>query len=98
MESAYEECLSYEFQRSELHFERQKPLPIVYKMISLDCGYRLDLVVAGKVIVELKSVETLLPIHTAQILTYLKLSGLKVGLLVNFNSLNVSQNINRFVL
>ena len=85
LESAYEECLCYELARLNIHFERQKPLPVKYKSVSLDCGYRLDLVIEGKIILELKTVEHLLPIHEAQLLTYLKLSGLTLGLLINFN-------------
>ena len=85
LESAYEECLCHELSVAEIEFERQKPLPVRYKEVNLDCGYRLDLVVEQKLIVELKAVESLLPIHEAQLLTYLKLSGLTLGLLVNFN-------------
>lgn len=98
LESAYEECLSYELLRSEIIFERQKPLPVQYKGVKLDCGYRLDIVVNRELILELKSVEKILPIHEAQILTYLKLAQMHVGLLINFNSLVVSKNIKRFVL
>lgn len=83
LESAYEEGLCYELALFELPFERQKPLPVHYKSVKLDCAYRLDLVVADSVIVELKTVESLLPIHDAQLLTYLKLSGLTLGLLIN---------------
>ncbi len=85
LESAYEECLCHELALAGFKFERQKPLPVSYKSVRLDCGYRLDLVVEGKVIVELKTVDQLAPIHDAQFLTYLKLSGLTVGLLINFN-------------
>lgn len=85
LESAYEECLCYELAQLGIRFERQKPLPVKYKSVSLDCGYRLDLVIENRVIVELKAVENLLPIHEAQLLTYLKLSGLTLGLLINFN-------------
>ena len=85
MESAYEECLCHELNLRKIHYERQKALPLEYKGLRLDCGYRLDLLVAQKVVVELKSVESLLPIHEAQLLTYLKLGGWKVGLLINFN-------------
>jgi GxxExxY protein len=85
LESAYEECLCYELSQAGIRFERQKPLPVKYKKVFLDCGYRLDLVIEGKIILELKTVETLLPIHEAQLLTYLKLSGLTLGLLINFN-------------
>lgn len=85
LESAYEECLSYELSQAGFCFERQKSLPVSYKSVKLDCGYRLDFVVEDKVVIELKAVETLLPIHEAQMLTYLKLSGLTLGLLINFN-------------
>ena len=85
LESAYEECLCYELSAAGIRFERQKPLPVHYKGVNLDCGYRLDLVIEQKLIVELKAVESLLPIHEAQLLTYLKLSGLTLGLLINFN-------------
>src|SRR5579864_2463327 len=81
LESAYEECLCYELRRGELSFQRQVPLPVVYKSIRLDCSYRLDVVVEQAVILELKTVERLLPIHEAQLLTYLKLSGLHTRLL-----------------
>ena len=100
LESAYEECLCHELLTSGLGFERQKPLPVHYKNVKLDCGYRLDLVVGGddgKVIVELKTVENLLPIHEAQLLTYLKLSGLTLGLLINFNVPMLKDGIRRIV-
>ena len=85
LESAYEECICHELNIRGVPFERQKPLPLVYKGRSLDCGYRLDLVVENKIVVELKSCNNIEPIHQAQLLTYLKLSGLKLGLLLNFN-------------
>ena len=85
LESAYEECLCRELELRGIPFERQKKLPIEYKGAKLDCGYRLDIVVAGKLILELKSCENLQPIHEAQLLTYLKLTGIKYGLLINFN-------------
>ncbi len=85
LESAYEECLCYELSQAGIKVERQKPLPVRYKEVNLECGYRLDLVIEQKLIVELKAVEHLLPIHEAQLLTYLKLSGLTLGLLINFN-------------
>ena len=98
LESAYEECLCYELSGMGLSFKRQQSLPVEYKGIKLDCGYRLDLVVEEKVIVEVKSVEKLLPIHQAQLLTYLRLSGLKLGLLINFNSALLKDGIKRMVL
>lgn len=85
LESAYEECMCYEFQLRDLGFERQKLLPITYKGKTLDCGYRLDIVVEKAIILELKACEKIEPIHKAQLLTYLKLSELKLGLLLNFN-------------
>jgi GxxExxY protein len=85
LESTYEECLSYEFSLQGLSFQRQKPLCIFYKEKKLDCGYRLDIVVEKEIILELKSCEKVEPIHKAQLLTYLKLSGLNLGLLLNFN-------------
>ena len=85
LESAYEECRCCELSAIGIRFERQKPLPVKYKRVNLDCGYRLDLVVENKIILELKTVEYLQPIHEAPLLTYLKLSGLTLGLLINFN-------------
>ena|SRR5579859_4932206 len=85
LESAYEQCLCHELGMRRICYVRQVPLPIVYKGMSLDCAYRLDLLVERKVVVEIKAVERLLPIHQAQVITYLKLTGLEVGLLVNFN-------------
>ena len=85
MESAYEECLCHELSVRDLPFQRQVPLPVCYKKIKLDCGYRMDIVVGNTVVLELKSIEIILPIHEAQLITYLKLSRLPVGLLINFN-------------
>ncbi|MGH6960322.1 MAG: GxxExxY protein [Dongiaceae bacterium] len=98
LESAYEDCLCHELRTHGIDFRRQVPLPINYKGEHLDCGYRMDLVVAGSLIVEIKSVEKLLPLHEAQLLTYLKLSGLKTGLLLNFNVLLLKHGIKRMVL
>ena len=98
LESAYEECLCHELTLRGLQFERQKELPIDYKGNRLDCGYRMDLVVAGNVIVELKACDNLLPIHAAQLLTYLKLTGLKIGLLINFNVAMLKDGIKRLAL
>jgi len=95
LESAYEECLCHELSIGGIAFERQKPLPVHYKEVNLDCGYRLDLIVEQKLIVELKAVENLLPIHEAQLLTYLKLSGLTLGLLINFNAPVLKSGIKR---
>lgn len=85
LESAYEECLCHELSQREILFERQKELPIHYKGVTLNCGYRLDILIPERLIIELKSCENLQPIHEAQMLTYLKLTGIKVGLLMNFN-------------
>ena len=85
LESTYEECLCFELAQRHLPFSRQIPLPVVYKSVRLDCGYRLDILVRDKLIVELKTVEHLLPVHEAQLLTYLKLMRLHTGLLLNFN-------------
>ncbi|HEY2328388.1 MAG TPA: GxxExxY protein [Verrucomicrobiae bacterium] len=97
LESAYEECLCHELSLAGINFERQKALPVHYKGVNLDCGYRLDLVIEQKVVVELKAVESLLPIHEAQLLTYLKLSGMTLGLLINFNVAMLKQGIKRIV-
>ncbi len=85
LESAYEECLCHELSLQGLSFERQKPLAVTYKEKLLDCGYRLDIVVEKKIILELKSCEKIEPIHKAQLLTYLRLSGINLGLILNFN-------------
>jgi GxxExxY protein len=98
LESAYEECLCRELTLRQIPFERQRQLPLEYKGVQLDCGYRLDLLVADAVVVEVKSVETLLPIHEAQLLTYMRLGGWKVGLLINFNVPLLKRGIKRMVL
>jgi GxxExxY protein len=97
LESAYEACLAYELMETGLEIERQRPLPIRYRGVQLDCGYRLDMVVAESVIVELKAVDRLEPIHEAQLLSYLKLSGLEVGLLINFNVRYLKDGIRRLI-
>jgi GxxExxY protein len=97
LESAYEACLVYELANSGFQVERQKPLPVVYKGVHLDCGYRLDLLVENQVIVELKAVDCLLPIHRAQVLSYLKLSGYKLGLLINFNVKLLKDGVERLI-
>ena len=97
LESAYEECQNYELTQTGIQFERQKPLPVIYKGVQLDCGFRLDFVVERQLIVELKTVTELLPIHEAQLLTYLKLSGLTLGLLINFNVSVLKDGIKRIV-
>lgn len=98
LESAYEECLCRELSLRELSFQRQVPLPVTYKGVKLDCGYKLDLVVEDKVVLELKSVKAIEPIHEAQLLTYLRLSGKQVGLLMNFNTVLMKDGIKRMVL
>ena len=97
LESAYEECLSHEFSFRNFSFERQKSLPLIYKGKKLDGGYRLDLVVENAIILELKSCEKIEPIHKAQLLTYLKLSGLHLGLILNFNTTVMRDGIVRIV-
>jgi GxxExxY protein len=97
LESTYEECLFYELIHAGIAVVRQQKLPVVYKDISLDCGFRIDLLVEDQIIVELKSVEKLLPIHDAQILTYLKLSNKQIGLLINFNNVILTKGLKRFV-
>ncbi|HWI70031.1 MAG TPA: GxxExxY protein [Nitrospiraceae bacterium] len=85
LESAYEECLCHEFHLRRISFERQKPLAVEYKGVTLDCGYRLDVIAENKVVLEVKCVEHVLPVHEAQLLTYLKMTGMRVGLILNFN-------------
>ena len=97
LESTYEECLCVELGLRKMPYERQKEVPVQYKGVKLDCGYRLDLVVANEVIVELKACEKLEAIHEAQLLTYLKLTGIKVGLLINFNVPVLKDGIKRLV-
>jgi GxxExxY protein len=97
LESAYEECLAYELKQSSIKFVRQEPVPVTYKDVHLDCGYRLDLLVEDRLVVELKSVEELLPIFDAQVLTYMKLSKKSVGLLINFNVPILKMGLKRFV-
>lgn len=98
LESAYEECLVYELKQTGLDVERQKALPLVYKEVKLDAGYRVDLLVENRIIVEIKSVDALADIHMAQILTYLKLSDCRLGLLVNFNVKHLKNGIKRVIL
>ncbi|MCD6455457.1 MAG: GxxExxY protein [Methanophagales archaeon] len=97
LESAYETCLAFELVERGLKVEQQKPLPVVYREVKLDCGYRLDLLVEEAVIVEVKAVDRLAPIHKAQLLSYLRLSGCKVGLLINFNVKVLKDGIRRVV-
>jgi GxxExxY protein len=98
LESVYEECLAHEFKSRNIVFERQKPVPVTYKDAYLDCGFRLDFLVAGLIVVELKAVQELVPIYDAQVLTYLKLTGCKLGLLFNFNVPRLRAGMKRLVL
>ena len=98
LESAYEQCLEYELNQAGLKIKRQVPVSIQYKQIKLDCGYRVDLIVEDRLIVELKSMDKLLKIHEAQLLTYMKLTRIPVGLLLNFNVATLKEGIKRFVL
>lgn len=98
LESAYEECLAYELQKKKLLVERQIPIPIIYKEIKLEYGYRIDILVEKEIIVELKSVDALLPVHEAQILTYLKFTEKRLGLLINFNVKKLTDGLKRFIL
>jgi GxxExxY protein len=97
LESAYEACLAFELGRRGLKLEQQKPLPVIYERVKLECGYRIDLLVEGSVVVEIKSVDALAPIHEAQVMSYLKLSGCKLALLINFNVRMLKDGIRRFV-
>jgi GxxExxY protein len=97
LESTYEVCLESELLQSGFHVSRQLALPVVYNNIKLDAGYRIDLMVENMIIIEMKSVESLAPVHTAQLLTYLKLSNIKVGLLINFNETDLKNGIKRLV-
>ncbi len=98
LESAYEDCLCHELALHNIHFEKQKPIPLVYKGTKLECGFRLDLLVEGRVVVELKSVDGLGPIHEAIVLTYLRLSGHHLGLLINFNVPVLKDGVRRFIM
>lgn len=98
LESAYEECLCRELSLRAIAFRRQCPLPVAYKGVRLDCGYKIDIVVDDKLLIEIKSVDEIHPIHEAQLLTYLRLSGLRVGLLVNFNVTVLKDGVIRRVL
>jgi len=98
LESAYEECLCHELKIRSINFERQYPLPVVYKAVQLDCGYRIDLLVAKKVVVEIKAISKIEPIHEAQLITYLKLGGWKLGLLINFNAPVLKDGIRRKII
>ena len=97
LESVYEECLAYELVQAKISLERQKPIPLIYKGVALGSDLKIDLLVSGLVVVELKSVDMLLPIHDAQVLTYLRLTGCKLGLLFNFNVPMLKKGIRRLV-
>ena len=97
LESAYEECLYYELKKTSLDIEKQKPLPLIYEGVKLECGYRADIVANNKVVIEIKSIEAFNDIHLAQMITYLKLAECKVGLLINFNVLKLKDGIKRVV-
>jgi GxxExxY protein len=97
LESSYEECLFYELGKSGLNVEKQKALPLIYEEVKLEVGYRIDLMVENKLVVELKAVEALTDLHLAQILTYLKLSNCKLGLLINFNSVLFKDGVRRII-
>jgi len=97
LESAYEECLTYELIRAGLNIERQKTVPVIYKEIKLECGYRMDILIENTVVVELKTVEALNDVHEAQILTYMKFSQKQVGLLINFNVTLLKNGLKRYV-
>ena len=98
LESAYEQCLAYGLSRAGMGFELQRPLPLQYKTTRLDCGFRVDCIVEERLIIETKAVEALLPIHEAQLLTYLRLTGIPIGLLINFNVIKLKSGLKRFVL
>jgi GxxExxY protein len=98
LESAYEECLFYELEKAKFKAIKQKPMPLVYEEKKLDLGYRIDLLVEDKVIIEVKSVEALNPVHMAQVMTYLKLSGCRIGFLINFYVVSLKDGIQRIIL
>jgi GxxExxY protein len=97
LESAYEACLVNDLQERGLKVEQQKPIPLIYKNVKLDCGYRLDLLVEDRIIVEIKTVEAIAPVHKAQILSYLHLTGLRTGLLINFHVALLKDGIKRYI-
>jgi len=97
LESAYEECLAHELKMVALKFERQKPVPLRYKTVSLECGYRVDFLIEDQLVVEIKSVDALIPIFDAQILTYMRLADKPLGLLMNFNAQTLKDGLRRFV-
>jgi GxxExxY protein len=98
LESAYEECLYYELDKASLNVIKQKPMPLIYEEKKLDIGYRIDLLIEGKIIVEVKSVEAFNPVHLAQLMTYLKLSDCRIGFLINFNVVSLKEGIKRIII
>ncbi len=98
LESAYRECLSFELNKNGLFVEKEKPIPLVYEEVRLDCGYRIDLLIENKVVIEIKVVEAFCDVHIAQTLTYMKLSGCKLGLLINFYTKSLKNGIKRLIL
>ena len=98
LESAYQQSLAYELSKNAIPFELEKKIPVMYKSVNIDCAYRADMVVDNKILLELKSVDRLLPVHEAQVLTYLKLSGLRLGMLINFNVTSLKRGIRRIIL
>lgn len=97
LESVYEECLYYELLQTGLYVEKQKPMPLIYEEVKMDVGYRIDIVVENKVVIEVKSVDALNEVHLAQVLTYLKLSNCKLGMLINFNTLLFKNGVKRVI-
>ncbi len=97
LEAVYEECLCYELTNRDIPFARQKPIPVVYKGTKLDCGYRADILATDKIIVEIKAIAAIAPVHEAVMLTYLRLSGCRIGLLINFHSALLKDGIHRYV-
>lgn len=98
LESTYETCLCYELEKAGIKYEKQKELIVNYKGVKLDNGYRIDILVENSIVIELKSVETILPVHTAQIMTYIRLSKKRIGLLINFNVTNLQNGIRRYII
>lgn len=97
LESAYKECLFYQLNKASINVEKEKPMPLIFEQVKLDCGYRMDLLVENKVVIEIKCVEALNDVHIAQILTYLKLGNYKLGLLINFNVFLLKDGIKRII-
>jgi len=97
LESAYKECLFYEIAKAGLYVEKEKPMPLIYHEVKLECGYRLDLLIERKLVIEIKSVEALNEVHFAQTLTYMKLGNFKLGLLINFNVIRLKEGIKRVI-